>query len=247
MKRFLLFNLFSILAFSSPGMALVGNLILGLSAPQGNFGQAELDNEQAGFARMGFAGGLEFSYPVAVPGMYVTASVLYVQNKLGGEKPEDDFAKMLQEVDLGSSPYSLTSVDPWLNIPILAGLKYEKGVAENTAVHLTGMAGVSMISAGKRIVQAAYEKPVQTEVMLQSDIQHAIAFCWGLDFGMTFFQHYNIGIRYLNMGKPEIEDKYLFSVYRNDPTLGESLNETAASVNTKIPISLLFFTVGYQF
>jgi hypothetical protein len=85
MKRFLLFNLFLLFAFSSPGLALVGNLILGLSAPQGSFGQAELDNEQAGFCQDGFAAAWNSRCLLLHPCSMCTASVLYVQNKLGSE------------------------------------------------------------------------------------------------------------------------------------------------------------------
>ena len=178
LSSFLLFNLNSF-AQEGGGFESYKTIYGILAIPVGDFGDDSGDD--AGFAKMGFGGGLEFTKALSSPELGWATSVSFITNPLDESALQDIFGDNLE-------------TKPIFNIPILTGLKYQTEISDGMQFFGTAQLGINLIKSGTW----SYNN---TEIKFDM----ATSFGFVIGGGLIFNDKFNLGIRYYALGKPEIE------------------------------------------
>jgi hypothetical protein len=161
-------------------------LLGGLNTPAGKFGDDE--GSEAGLAKAGFCLGFEYSYPMKVENLEWVVNPNFLFNGLD----EDQFQDLAQffNVDL--------EIGNWINIPMLTGLKYRVPISSSLDAYGTGLLGLSLAKAPT--VKASL-RSISEEI----EFEWATSLAFGVGGGLIINDKFNIGLRYMGLGKPEIK------------------------------------------
>jgi hypothetical protein len=174
----------------------------GLTLPLGFFGENE-GRDQDGYAKPGLGFGLEYSLPIGLEEIEGVADVAFLINGCDVSNVFD------------------AEAGQWINIPILAGLKYESEVSSKRDAYCLFQAGVN------------FTKPPLFEFSDGSEISYDVSSSFGFSVGGGFVirKKFDLGLRYLNLGKPKLKGTW----------------DDWAFTDVKQPISLLVVSVGFIF
>lgn len=164
------------------------SLHAGASFPQGEFGATDTDDENSGFATLGLTVGGEYTYPLNTPGLGAVGSVFLMANGVN----EDELLEGFDEDADISSGY-------WLNVPIMAGLRYETEASSEADVFALGKIGIN-VNRGPTL-EANYDNFDATQTLSFST---ATSFGFALGMGAVFNEQIVVSLRYLGLGSPEI-------------------------------------------
>jgi len=212
-----MFLLWTTQSINAQSFTVFGSLAL----PQGDFGDDDFEDDDAGLALTGFGGGAEYSAPLGdSPGLYwaINGSVLF--------NGVDDDAS----IDVGS----------WINIPILGGLKYQPESPSNVAFYGTVLAGINFVMVPD--VEISWEGTDGLGTVKRKreySLDSVTGFAFAIGGGIVVNKKYNIGLRYFSMGKTKSEGTYK-STY--DPDIFDYSHTD--DISGKKSVSLLLLTVG---
>ncbi len=202
----------------------------GLAMPRGDFGDNDLDNNDAGFAKTGLVLGGEYAIPMGSPGLFGVIGVSMVRNSFD----EDVFQ------DAAGDEFSF-DIGPWYNVPIMAGLKYQSEMSPGMRFYATGQVGLNIIKGPKFEESSAY---YGESVEITWDTANSFGF--GIGGGVVINDKINLGIRYLSLGEADLEGTVDWT---GD---GDSGSEDVKWEDEDMfdgvpPLSILLLTVGIEF
>ena len=155
-----------------------------LSLPTAEFGDDDERDDDSGFATTGFGAGIEIVSPFeGTPGLGLVFSAAFIYNGFDPPFDPDD------DVDVG----------PWLNLPILGGLRYEIEVSPTTKLYGTGQIGLNILKPPT--VEASGD---DCSIKLEPDgFGRSLAF--GIGGGVILNNNINIGLRIYRLGNPKVD------------------------------------------
>lgn len=164
-----------------------------VSLPSGDFGDNKTEGD--GYATTGFGAGVDYAHPLDTPGLTWFSTGAFLYNGF------DD--KGL--IDLGEAEgLSNVSVDggSWINIPILTGLRYETEVSPTMDFFAAGQVGLNFYMPPTADISGQDGgETVSAEFSLDS----GTSFGFSIGAGLVFNNKFNVSIRYLSLGAPELE------------------------------------------
>jgi hypothetical protein len=213
--------------------------ILGMmSLPQGDFGDdfslsgGTGSNGGSGGAENGFGVGGEFSVPLQASNqMFITTTGLFVHNSI-------DLSSFEESPD---PSVSITAdADGWNNFAILSGVKFTGRSSPTMGFYGMGQIGINFVSLGDMDISADqydsyYDTYSHIDLNTSTDIASSLALAFG---GGIEVNRFNIGLRYLMLGKPKLKTKL---------TITQDGTTQTAHGSAKKEISILVLLVGYNF
>jgi len=176
------------------------SLYAGASLPQGDFGATDgtAAEDGSGFASLGGAVVGEYIYPLGTPGLGVVGSIAAIGNKLDVKASIDQ--EMLEQLEDEGADLNVSS-GYWINVPVMAGLRYETEASSTVDVYGLGKAGVNVNQRPNVEVDVKVENESAT---LTESYDRATSLGFGLGAGAVFNDQINVSLRYLSLGTPNI-------------------------------------------
>lgn len=206
----------------------------GLSMPSGDFADDDLNDaifNGSGYAVDGIYVGYKHLSPLSPPGLSWTLSAGMTYNKLGDDF-EDDFEEGLQDYINENVGYGYDLEIKFLkyvNIPVIAGLQYERAIAKN--ISLFGEFGV-----GFNVLKL-------TDLTLSIDGDDAIykfdpstKASYKIGGGFLIKGKYSINLTYMNLGSHKVS----YTVESSDAPIDDTFSKS-------LPISNMNLTFGLRF
>jgi len=203
-----------------------------VALPQGDFGDDS--GSDAGLAKTGFGGGMEYCAPLGSPGLEWVLSGSLLLNKLDTDPLEDELGWWLDggDVDAGS----------WMNIPLMGGIRYRTMASPTVDFFAVGLAGLNVVKGPTIKYEALFWDDWEYEyvhVEIEQTLDPATSFGMGIGAGIIVNKKLSIAFRYLNLGEPEIKGDIEADV--------EYEEYFDWDVEFDQPISMLLLTVGVTF
>jgi hypothetical protein len=219
-----------------------------LAIPIGDFGDDDIEAEQAGFAKMGFGGGLEVSFGTGTPGLSFLGQARIIVNSVEENKLEDGFEEVMDLfwylLDPDLYLYSLKmETNSYINIPVMGGMRFGTAVSPGVEFYGKGLVGVNFVRIPKYdismvIYDAYYDVFGDADATIEPDGM-STSFCFSLGGGLTINDRFHIGFEYLNLGEPEGDGSLDVSV--------EGYQILSEDVQFKQPISMIVIMGGVSF
>ena len=198
--------------FAADGRFL--NLIAGFSAPMGDYA-LQSDDPNAGFAKVGFAGGLEYDWFIKRGNLAWSTAFHYIANDFESNTFSRGVSLDLYE----SGTYSAYT--------LVTGLKWQKNLAESVEVFALGQAGFGSI---KGPFLSGYPS-TGSGGLIEFQMNSSSGFAFAVGAGMLLNRQTYLAVRYIDAGKATFSKK--ISAAGNP------------EVNWSTPVSMLLITVGY--
>ena len=173
-------------------------LQIGLAMPQGDF--ADDDEEDAitngsGVAGTGFYLGYKLLSPLKADGLYWTFNAGIMYNDL-----QSDFKDDLEDEMDDADDFSLPK---YLNVPILAGLQYEKSLSDGFKLY--GEAGL-----GLNVLKLTNLSASEDDYEMKMTFKPSVKLGYKIGAGIVLQDKYTLSLNYLGLGshKVKYETKY---------------------------------------
>ncbi len=218
----------------------------GVALPQGDFGDDDVDDfmdedGEAGLAVTGFGAGFEYSAPMQAEGLSWVFGASFLMNGVDEKEIEKDIPDDWK-IDIGS----------YINIPIMAGIKYESQSSPTMKFYGQGMAGINIAMIGD--LELSYNEEIYIGDPIYDyvdyDVTQTYSFDTATSFGFGFgggiiLNNINIGLRYLLLGTAKLEGTIKTDIDINYPgaTVPEVEDE---DIDKDQPISILTLMIGIQ-
>ena len=228
MKKYLFFAILFASCVFTLNAQTKSELQIGLAVPQGDFADDDEDDaifDGDGVAGTGFYLGYKLLSPLSTDGLYWTFNAGIMYNDL-----QSDFKDDLEDAVDDADDYSLPK---YLNIPILAGLQYEKTISDG--LNLFGEAGVGLNIL--KITNRSYEEDVYEELMT---FKPSVGLGFKIGGGIVLQEKYTISLNYLGLGSHKVKYEYEY-VYDGESESDDDKFDKALSVSS------LNITFGIRF
>ncbi len=199
-------------------------------------------DEETSAAATGLTLGLKFEKPLDAAGLSLFSSIDVMWNGLNGDI-KDELEDLFDDYD----KFELKSLN-YINMPVMAGVKFEKGVADNMALFAEAglganfrfMTSLSIDYSGELYYSGYYFDYKATETW---EFDPAVKFAYQVGAGIKINDSYTIGISYFNLGKAKAEGEA-----KTDITIeGEHSNETNDFEWSKLQTEILTIRLGFNF
>jgi opacity protein-like surface antigen len=207
---------------------------LGLAMPVGNFSGDDInkfvyEGGKEGGAGTGFQIGYKILSPLSVNGLYWTLGANVIYNDLNGDIKEE-FEDDLEDADSYSLP-------KYLNIPVLAGVQYERSITNNLSVYGEVGIGVNFL----KITNLSYEYSENGyEEEFSQSFNLATGFGYKIGAGIVINSKYTVGLSYLGLGSHKV--KYEWEKTRNGVS-----NDGDGKFDKNLGVSSFNLSVGIRF
>jgi Outer membrane protein beta-barrel domain len=228
MKKFLFFAILISISVFSLNAQTKSEFQVGLALPQGDF--ADDDEEDAIFDGSGVAGtgfylGYKLLSPLKSEGLYWTFNIGIMYNDLQSDF-KDDFDDIFDNAD----DYSLPK---YLNVPILAGLQYEKAVSDG--LNLFGEAGL-----GPNILKVTNFSLEEDDYEELTTFKPSVALGFKIGGGIVLQEKYTISLNYLGLGSHKVK-------YESEFEFGGISESDDDKFEKDLPVSSLNIIFGVRF
>ena len=200
MKKYLFFAIFFASCVFTLNAQTKSELQIGLAMPQGDFADDDEDDaifDGSGVASTGFYLGYKILSPLKTDGLYWTFNAGIMYNDL-----QSDFKDDLEDEMDDADDYSLPK---YLNVPILAGLQYEKSLSDGFKLY--GEAGL-----GLNILKLTNRSASKDDYEFKETFKPSVKLGYKIGAGIVLQDKYTISLNYLGLGshkvKYEHEEKY---------------------------------------
>jgi len=205
--------------------------------PTGDFGDDS--GSDAGLAKSGFGFGMEYSTPLGSPGLELMMSTSLFVNGFDEDAMEDE----LRDTFSGSGiDVDCVSVESYLNIPIMGGVRYLTPVSPVVDLFGVGLVGLNVLMVPEieaDIMVWDEDENKYKEAYLEQDHDPATSFGMGLGGGVIVNKRMSIGFRYYSLGKPEINGTMGIDVY--------GVRSEHSDVKFDQSVSVFLITAGLTF
>ena len=254
MKKLVLFLLAGFL-FNSHYLFADSNVTVytGYTIPVGDFGKTSSD-DKSGYAKGSFCFGLEKSFPLNNKGFSALLSAFYIYNKTKTSDAAKDLKDGLLQLDGANYCTVKIDQDPWVNIPLMGGIKYTSPLSETSSIYTIGMAGLNISSMGdydnkvnvQGTIGSYYSIDYESDMTQKITFNKKTTFCFGAGFGINT-DNLNLGVRYIYLGQPEFEGKNSISTRWYDDLDGTSYSNDTDTLKLQKSISLFQLLIGINF
>ena len=227
MKKYLFFAILFASCVFTLNAQTKSELQIGLAVPQGDFADDKKDAiyHGDGVAGRGFYLGYKLLSPLSTDGLYWTFNAGIMYNDLQSDYKDDREDEMDDADD-----YSLPK---YFNVPILAGLQYEKTISDG--LNLFGEAGLGLNIL--KITNESYEKDDYEKL---TTFKPSVGLGFKIGAGIVLQEKYTISLNYLGLDshKVKYEDEYEY--------YGESVSYDD-KFDKALSVSSLNITFGIRF
>lgn len=234
MKKYLFFAILFASCVFTLNAQTKSELQIGLAVPQGDFAD---DNEKYaiyrgdGVAGTGFYLGYKLLSPLSTDGLYWTFNAGIMYNDLQSDF-KDDWEDEMDDAD----DYSLPK---YLNVPILAGLQYEKTISDG--LNLFGEAGV-----GLNILKITNQSEEYYSYEYLKTFKPSVKLGFKIGAGIVLQEKYTISLNYLGLGSHKVKYEYEKEYYEEYEYYGESKSDDR-KFKKALSVSSLNITFGIRF
>jgi len=196
MKKYLFFAILFASCVFTLNAQTKSELQIGLAMPQGDFADDDEDDAisgGSGVAGTGFYLGYKLLSPLSTDGLYWTFNAGIMYNDL-----QSDFKDDLEDEMDDADDYSLPK---YFNVPILAGLQYEKTISDG--LNLFGEAGVGLNIL--KITNQSYEEDDYEEL---TTFKPSVGLGFKIGAGIVLQEKYTISLNYLGLGSHKVKYEY---------------------------------------
>lgn len=192
MKKYLFFAILVANGVFTLNAQTKNELQIGLAKPQGDFAD---DNEDdavysgSGVAKTGFYLGYKLLVPIKIDSLYWTFSPGIMYNDL-----QEDFKDYLDD-NYEDVDYTLPT---YFNIPILAGLQYEKSLSDGFSLYGEAGLGLNILYITEMSISGDDEEYTHT-------YDPSIKLGFKIGAGIVLQDKFTIGVNYMNLGKHKVE------------------------------------------
>ena len=228
MKKYLFFAIFFASCVFSLNAQTKSELQIGLAMPQGDFADDDEDDaitNGAGVAGTGFYLGYKFLSPLKTDGLYWTFNAGIMYNDLQSDF-KDDLEDEMEDVD----DYSLPK---YINVPILAGLQYEKSLS--SGFKLYGEVGL-----GLNILKLTNLSASVDDSEMKMTFKPSASLGYKIGAGIILQDKYTISLNYLGLGSHKVKYE---TTYESD---GDSESDDD-KFEKALSVSSLNITLGIRF
>ncbi len=228
MKKYLFFAIFFASCVFSLNAQTKSELQIGLAMPQGDF--ADDDEEDAisngsGVAGTGFYLGYKLLSPLKTDGLYWTFNAGIMYNDLQSDY-KDEMEDEMEDADDFSLP-------KYINVPILAGLQYEKSLS--SGFKLYGEAGL-----GLNILKLTNLSASGDDSEMKMTFKPSASLGYKIGAGIILQDKYTISLNYLGLGSHKVKYE---ATYESD---GDSESDDD-KFEKALSVSSLNITLGIRF
>ncbi len=199
--------------FAADGRFL--NLIAGFSVPMGDYA-LQTDDPNAGFAKIGFAGGLEYDWFIKRSHWAWSTAFHYIAN-------DYESGTFTRGVDL-----DLYESGTYSTLTLLTGVKWQKNLVENIAFFSAAHVGYA---STKGPFLSGY--PSGSSDLIEFQMNSSGGFAYDLAAGLLFNQQTYLAVRYTDTG---------VASFAKDVSLAGRKRR----VEWSTPVSMIMITVGYS-
>ncbi|OQC57135.1 MAG: hypothetical protein BWX51_02044 [Bacteroidetes bacterium ADurb.Bin012] len=228
MKKYLFFAIFLASGVFTLNAQTKSELQIGLAMPQGDFADDDEDDaifDGSGVASTGLYVGYKLLSPLKTDGLFWTLNAGIMYNDL-----QSDFKDDLEDEMDDADDFSLPK---YLNVPILAGLQYEKSLSDG--FKLFGEAGL-----GLNILKLTNLSASEEDYEYSMTFKPSVKLGYKIGAGIVLQDKYTISLNYLGLGSHKV--KYESEVeYDGDRERDDDKFEKALSVSS------LNITFGIRF
>jgi hypothetical protein len=197
------------------------SLNAGFSVPMGDF-SSQKEGIDAGFAKIGFVGGLEYDFYLGFANLAWSTNFNYIAN----DYESDTFSRGLDLQLYESGTYSTLS--------LMTGLKWKKELSDNVEAFVMGHVGYAMV-AGPFL--SGLPLPITDDSeLVEFQMNRSSGICYSLGFGFLFNEHTYLAVRYLDAGK---------ATFSKDVQYMTDMGRNTAVVGWSTPVKMLTISVGY--
>ena len=228
MKKYLFFAILFASCVFTLNAQTKSELQIGLAVPQGDFADDDEDdaiNDGSGVAGTGFYLGYKLLSPLSTDGLYWTFNAGIMYNDL-----QSDFKDDLEDVWDDADDYSIPK---YFNVPILAGLQYEKTISDG--LNLFGEAGVGLNIL--KITNLSYEKGDYEELRT---FKPSVGLGFKIGAGIVLQEKYTISLNYLGLGSHKVKYEYELEYYGQSESDDDKFDKA-------LSVSSLNITFGIRF
>lgn len=249
MKKYLFFAILFASCVFTLNAQTKSELQIGLAVPQGDFADDKKDAiyHGDGVAGTGFYLGYKLLSPLSTDGLYWTFNAGIMYNDLQSDY-KDDWEDEMDDAD----DYSLPK---YFNVPILAGLQYEKTTSDG--LNLFGEAGVGLNIL--KITNQSYEYD-DYEYFIYDGYYHSlygyyeylatfkpsVKLGFKIGAGIVLQEKYTISLNYLGLGSHKVKYEYEIEYYDEYEYYGESKSGDG-KLTKALSVSSLNITFGIRF
>ncbi len=201
MKKYLFFAILFASCVFTLNAQTKSELQIGLAMPQGDFADDDEDDAisgGSGVAGTGFYLGYKLLSPLSTDGLYWTFNAGIMYNDL-----QSDFKDDLEDEMDDADDYSLPK---YFNVPILAGLQYEKTISDG--LNLFGEAGVGLNIL--KITNQSYEEDDYEEL---TTFKPSVGLGFKIGAGIVLQEKYTISLNYLGLGSHKVKYESEYEYY----------------------------------
>lgn len=229
-------------------------IFAGISNPIGDFsdnsitGRLNSDNfmdDGPGFAKFGFTGGVEMTYPLGAPGLGWYSSAAFIYNAF-----DDGAIKNMYE----EGGWNVKSIDAgnWTTIQLASGLNYVTPLSPTLDFLVLGQLALSFVNPPSTTVKydgylSSDEYDVGTEKL---DLESATSLGFVVGAGLVISKKFNVAVRYIGAGEAEMDatgsDKGSYLEYISGDYYYGDYDHTGTG-KLKRSISTVLLTLGMTF
>ena len=228
MKKYLFLAVFFASCVFSLNAQTKSELQIGLAMPQGDFADDDEDDaifDGSGVAATGFYLGYKLLSPLKTDGFYWTFNAGIMYNDL-----QSDFKDDLEDEMDDADDFSLPK---YLNVPILAGLQYEKSLSDGFKLY--GEAGL-----GLNVLKLTNLSASEDDYEMKMTFKPSVKLGYKIGAGIVLQDKYTISLNYLGLGSHKVKYEYE-EEYDGDSESDDDKFEKALSVSS------LNITFGIRF
>lgn len=235
MKKCLLFAIIFTGCVFTLNAQTKSELQIGLAMPQGDFAD---DNEihaifdGSGVAGTGFYLGYKLLAPLNADGLYGTFNIGMMYNDLQSDF-KDDLEEDLEE-DNEDADFSLPK---YLNVPVFAGLQYEKSLSDG--LKLYGEAGVGL-NVLKLTNLSLTEEDDYYDYELTYKFDPSVKLGYKIGAGIVIQDKYTIALNYMGLGSHKVK----YEIREDD---NGDVDKDHEKFDEKLPVRSLNITLGIRF
>lgn len=228
MKKYLFFAIFFAICVFTLNAQTKSELQIGLAMPQGDFADDDEDDaiyDGSGVAGTGFYLGYKLLSPLKTDGLYWTFNAGIMYNDL-----QSDFKDDLEDEIDDADDYSLPK---YLNVPVLAGLQYEKSLSDGFKLY--GEAGV-----GLNVLKLTNLSYSEDDYEYTEKFKPSVKLGFKIGAGIVLQDKYTIALNYMGLGSHKVKYEWK-EEYDGDSDKDDDKFEKALSVSS------LNITFGIRF
>jgi hypothetical protein len=240
MKKYLFFAILFASCVFTLNAQTKSELQIGLAVPQGDFADDKKDAiyHGDGAAGTGFYLGYKLLSPLSTDGLYWTFNAGIMYNDLQSDY-KDDWEDEMDDAD----DYSLPK---YFNVPILAGLQYEKTISDG--LNLFGEAGVGLnilkiTNLSYEIDYYEYYYEYYKEYL--RTFKPSVKLGFKIGAGIVLQEKYTISLNYLGLGSHKVKYETETEYYRESESV--SVRSDDDKFDKALSVSSLNITFGIRF